>query len=740
MLFKKSNLHLVSLFLCFLLTMAINQNVVAMNTEGTKQIASTVVNPESKLSQWEQSEINSANAIGIVPAELKNDYSGEVTEKELYSLLSNCINLYSGKIDDAWADLVKNASKSQTVRRKEAAKLIYKAATEGLGIQKANGTPYVNGFGKWFMDDIEKIGDAYWAMEFVNGQFDYTSNARVMETTSDFYFRVDDNMTRVEAISAVYRLFNSILPSPVYVPFNKVERLSFSKDELNKAKLMPEATVKKLPEWRGLNLINKMKNFTFYTNTVMFAEQDVKNISEWGFNFIRVPLNYYTICKSGDEPTVDMVHLTNIDNLVKWGIKYKVHICFDAHTLPGYGASVDLNNTKPDFFDNEQKQNLAAEFFSMLARRYADLPNNALSFNLLNEPQNTTKEAYIKAVVKLSSAIRTVTPDRLLFADGWLDKDWHVAAVPLKEIADMGIVQSMHYYHPDFFTFALFNNGGYALQSWPFPYVNGWIWGTKENKENLNVKGSLSAGSEVSVRINSANGNGDFVIKANGKELLRKSLRNPKVGENGCISMFDKDTANYNLVYTVRLPEATQNLELLWDGGWWMRVSNIRVKHPELTNVETPYFGSASEGFKLKHKSNNVITNILCSNGEYDVPASTVVVDSKGKYDNPKQKNLEWNIDRMREFVAKWTEFSKQNNTAIMCQEFGVWNTVSHDATLDWMSDWMKVLNENDIPWAAWGYRDYMGLLNTNRYDVKYENYGPYFLDRKMLELLQKYQ
>ena len=41
--------------------------------------------------------------------------------------------------------------------------------------------------------------------------------------------------------------------------------------------------------------------------------------------------------------------------------------------------------------------------------------------------------------------------------------------------------------------------------------------------------------------------------------------------------------------------------------------------------------------------------------------------------------------------------------------------------------------------WALWNFRGANGVLDSQRADVKYEDFGGHKLDRKMLELLQRY-
>ena len=41
--------------------------------------------------------------------------------------------------------------------------------------------------------------------------------------------------------------------------------------------------------------------------------------------------------------------------------------------------------------------------------------------------------------------------------------------------------------------------------------------------------------------------------------------------------------------------------------------------------------------------------------------------------------------------------------------------------------------------WALWNLRGSIGILDSERADVEYEDYEGHKLDRKMLELLQRY-
>ena len=71
--------------------------------------------------------------------------------------------------------------------------------------------------------------------------------------------------------------------------------------------------------------------------------------------------------------------------------------------------------------------------------------------------------------------------------------------------------------------------------------------------------------------------------------------------------------------------------------------------------------------------------------------------------------------------------------------EWGCYNKTPHDICLRWMEDVLSLWKEANWGQSMWNLKGDFGILNSNRADVKYENYKGLKLDRKMLELLKKY-
>lgn len=151
---------------------------------------------------------------------------------------------------------------------------------------------------------------------------------------------------------------------------------------------LPEASADHLPNWHGLeyepmgDYPDGYRNYGFATPG--FTEQDVKNVSDLGFNFLRVPLNTKFFFANADVNQPAIQYWENLDELISWGIQYKVHISLVV--CETYGHNCTYTKEESTLFQNQQQMDLFVTFWDTVAKRYADIPNNALSFNLLNEP------------------------------------------------------------------------------------------------------------------------------------------------------------------------------------------------------------------------------------------------------------------------------------------------------------------------------------------------------------------
>ncbi len=217
-----------------------------------------------------------------------------------------------------------------------------------------------------------------------------------------------------------------------------------------------------LPKWKGFNLMD------FFSPNPQRAygkstEEDFKWMSDWGFDFVRIPMAYpaYLEFDRSRDITPDEVYqiskeaLERVDSLVFMAHEYKMHVSINLHRAPGYCINAGFHEPY-----NLWKDAAAQEAFfwhwSMWAKRYKDFSREEISFDLLNEPamiddmnnQHADKlkvpgDTYAKLAEKAASAIWKENPDHLVIADGN-----EVGSKVIHEIAHLPIAQSCRGYFP----------------------------------------------------------------------------------------------------------------------------------------------------------------------------------------------------------------------------------------------------------------------------------------------------
>jgi endoglucanase len=211
------------------------------------------------------------------------------------------------------------------------------------------------------------------------------------------------------------------------------------------APALPDATAAKLPRWRGFNLLEK---FIASVSNAPFREEDFAWIAEWGFNFVRLPMSYHCWSDPHDWKSIREPVMKEIDQALEFGRQYGVHVCLNFHRAPGY--SVDRSLKEPFNLWTDAEALEACEYhWRHFAARYKDVPNSALSFDLLNEPammaenQYLDDATYFRVAKALVSGIRAESPHRLIIADGLV---W--GNLPSPMLASLGIAQSTRGYQP----------------------------------------------------------------------------------------------------------------------------------------------------------------------------------------------------------------------------------------------------------------------------------------------------
>jgi endoglucanase len=207
---------------------------------------------------------------------------------------------------------------------------------------------------------------------------------------------------------------------------------------LDGSELKP-VTAKRLPRWRGFNLLEKFTKRR--EGNPPFRESDFALLAEWGFDFTRLPMSYLCWTDPADWLKLREEELKHVDDALEFGRKHGVHVNLNFHRAPGY--CVNPPKEPFDLWTEEKALGACAFHWGQFAKRYNGIPNTQLSFDLLNEPPNVAEETYVRVVKRLVGAIRAEDPQRLIIADGLR---WGTS--PVHGLADLGIAQSTRGYEP----------------------------------------------------------------------------------------------------------------------------------------------------------------------------------------------------------------------------------------------------------------------------------------------------
>lgn len=213
-----------------------------------------------------------------------------------------------------------------------------------------------------------------------------------------------------------------------------------------------------IPRWRGFNLVDFFQAFgRGERNAGMVSEDDLKWIRDWGFDFIRMPMDYWLWIDTNWRETKtlspdDMYKIKErtmekVDRTVELGIKYGLHVSLNFHRAPGY--CINNREREPFVLWSDQRAEDAFVFhWDLFANRYRGVSVKDLSFNLVNEAPDV-KEGYMSAedyrrvMTRATEAIRKHTPDRTIIIDGL-----SVGNKVVENMIPTGVAQSVHAYTP----------------------------------------------------------------------------------------------------------------------------------------------------------------------------------------------------------------------------------------------------------------------------------------------------
>ena len=457
--------------------------------------------------------------------------------------------------------------------------------------------------------------------------------------------------------------------------------------------------------WRGFNL-TEMLNRDWNPDARGFEEEDFRFVSEWGFNFVRLPLDYRYWIKDGDRKNWDVFDeagLRKIDAAVELGRKYGVHVQLCLHRIPGYTSGTPSEPT--DIFTDPESLRVACLHWKAIARRYKGVPNDVLTFNLFNEPPYIDEAKYVPVAKALIGAIRAEDAERFIIADGV-----GYGRLPVRDLeGESGVGFGMRGYDPNSVTH--YKVPWLSLPdeppTWPLsvdaPY--GILAGPvkPDMKRPLELL-SLPAG-RATISFGRVSGCVKVRFTADGRQCSERVFGPQEGGSE-----------------TVELPNGAERLVVEAVEGDWIIPSRIEVESSDGSR-KAVLVPSADWGMPKNFSQRFAGWQagfVPCGCGA-----------ASARYADP---GMEYHY---RKALKPW-DATIESGRFLYVGEFGVWRMTPHETALAFMEDVLSVWKDRGIGWALWNLRGDFGVLDSNRADVEYEDFRGHKLDRKMLELLQR--
>lgn len=176
-------------------------------------------------------------------------------------------------------------------------------------------------------------------------------------------------------------------------------------------------------------------------------ESDIKELSTWGLDHLRLPVDYNLV----EDKTGNYIEkgFEYIQKVIDWCGTYGLNLILDLHKT--YGYSFDEGEQEAGFFENEKYQERFYCLWEQFAKRFGRYENR-LAFELLNEVTDISyKDIWNNIAATCVARIRKYAPDTYILIGGY----WNNSVRAVKDIVlpmDEHIIYNFHCYDPLIFT------------------------------------------------------------------------------------------------------------------------------------------------------------------------------------------------------------------------------------------------------------------------------------------------
>ncbi len=296
--------------------------------------------------------------------------------------------------------------------------------------------------------------------------YDQTNGCKFI-TFEDDCINPDTELTLEAAVE--HALIYHNYPNPMAVPtFVAPEEMGsynpeiITADLLEKKTELPTPSCQNLPkEWHG----TVMDDFQYIdSNSLMHTdygiyEYEIQQVKEAGFNFISLNLDFSWLQENmlndeslekyensfgglvakEDVGKLSLERLEQLDRVIALCMQYDIHVNLRCTAIPDMNYGVNMGMHYQISRNADSYGDRLARMWQAIARRYAAIPNEYLSFTLFGGDYPVTNKMLVPSV----HAIREEAPERCIIAEitSYLLKS--------KEFAELGVALSYKLYESE---------------------------------------------------------------------------------------------------------------------------------------------------------------------------------------------------------------------------------------------------------------------------------------------------
>lgn len=201
---------------------------------------------------------------------------------------------------------------------------------------------------------------------------------------------------------------------------------------------------------RGINLGGYLSQCcheeTHYDSFVQ--ENDIKQIAEWGFDHVRLPIDYEVL--EQEDGSMKESGYQRVRRIVDWCKKYQLNIILDLHKAYGYDFNDAGDEEKNSLFSSEVLKKRFIDLWKQIVECFGRDEN--VAFELLNEVvEKENAQAWNQLIALTVPEIRKINQTAPIIYGGI---QWNsVKTLKLLDIPkDDNIIFTFHFYEPLLFT------------------------------------------------------------------------------------------------------------------------------------------------------------------------------------------------------------------------------------------------------------------------------------------------